>query len=498
MPLTVDQVAALPDLGLVVRTTSTALDRQVRWVSVSELPDPVPWLDGGELLLTTGMGLADDPAQLREYVARLADADVAALGFGVGIHHPQIPSALLDEAAARGLPVLEVPRPVPFVAIGKAVLRLLSAEEYAESAASYEAQRQLIRAALKADGDDIAAGVAGVLARHVGGFVLVLGRAGQLVCASPPAAADRVDDLVDEVQRLLPRGLLASSSMSTADEHLVMVPIGTHGSADGFLAVGSTRRLTTADQAVMNLAVSVLSWHGSTPGGLPGEPAAWRELALAHFRAVGLDPGSAQRLGLQGIDVSAGRAIAVRGSDLHAAQRIIDSWPGSAVCPAGAGLLAGLVGEPDEATLALVAADAGVAAIGLSAAHDLRAPEGVQRALDEARQAATSGRGVRWFGSEAATGVLGLVDHDTARAWAIAMLGPLQDSPDGPELRATVRAWLRRNGQVDAAAGDLGVHRHTVRHRLRRVENVLQRSLDDPGTRADLWQALSVVDIAEA
>jgi purine catabolism regulator len=57
----------------------------------------------------------------------------------------------------------------------------------------------------------------------------------------------------------------------------------------------------------------------------------------------------------------------------------------------------------------------------------------------------------------------------------------------------TLQAWLGQHGQVDAAAHRLGVHRHTVRHRLRRAEAVLGRSLDDPGVRADLWFALRSV-----
>ena len=58
MPLTVGQVAALPDLGLQVRTGGSGLDREVRWVAVSELPDPTPWIEPGDLLLTTGMSIA--------------------------------------------------------------------------------------------------------------------------------------------------------------------------------------------------------------------------------------------------------------------------------------------------------------------------------------------------------------------------------------------------------------------------------------------------------
>ena len=44
-------------LKLGVLSGQDALDRPVRWVAVSELEDPTPFLEGGELVLTTGMRL---------------------------------------------------------------------------------------------------------------------------------------------------------------------------------------------------------------------------------------------------------------------------------------------------------------------------------------------------------------------------------------------------------------------------------------------------------
>jgi DNA-binding PucR family transcriptional regulator len=73
----------------------------------------------------------------------------------------------------------------------------------------------------------------------------------------------------------------------------------------------------------------------------------------------------------------------------------------------------------------------------------------------------------------------------------VGYLGELLTTAEGPELMDTLHAWLDQHGQVDAAAQRLGIHRHTVRHRLRRAEGVLGRPLDDPAVRADLWFALS-------
>lgn len=55
------------------------VDRPVRWVHITELTDPASFLKGGELVLTTGMPLPDDPAGVRRYVDELAAVGAAAL-----------------------------------------------------------------------------------------------------------------------------------------------------------------------------------------------------------------------------------------------------------------------------------------------------------------------------------------------------------------------------------------------------------------------------------
>ena len=55
------------DLDVRLVAGEAGLENAVRWVHISELEDPTPWLSGGELLLTTGMGLLD-PDRQREFV----------------------------------------------------------------------------------------------------------------------------------------------------------------------------------------------------------------------------------------------------------------------------------------------------------------------------------------------------------------------------------------------------------------------------------------------
>src|SRR2546423_3122645 len=111
--LTVRELARDLELGLLAG--DDAADAPVRWVHISELPDPTPWLSGGELLLTTGMGLRD-AAGARAYVERLADHGLAGLGFGLGFDHDEVPAGVLEAARARGFPVFAVPYELPFLA----------------------------------------------------------------------------------------------------------------------------------------------------------------------------------------------------------------------------------------------------------------------------------------------------------------------------------------------------------------------------------------------
>ncbi len=501
MPLTVGQVASLPELGLLVRTTSSSLDRPVRWVAVSEHADPTPWIEAGDLLLTTGMSLPDAVDVIEGYVERLVAADVAGLGFGVGFGRDTVPTTLLAAADRVGLPVLEVPKPVPFVAVSKAVSRLLTAEEYADSAASFDCQRRLIRAALAERGGAEAEGVIPVLAKHVGGFALHLDSSGDVISAHPRSSAARIAELSGEVDRLRPRGLLGSASIASADEHIVILPIGVKGSADGFLVVGSPHPLRSADQAVMNVSVSLLSWEASRPLAIDEGMDAWRGLLIAHAVEHGLSQHVLSELGLHNLGPARAVALTWRGADgrpvpdavVSAAQRT-----GRVVLSRRSGGDVGGVAGVDEdgalpAHLRALASAPGVLTVGVSCVLDLTDPVNVRQAIDQADRAATFGPGLHAYGDDSSRGLASLLDAATTTAWAASYLGDLMVAAEGPELMDTLRAWLDQHGQVDAAAQQLGIHRHTVRHRLRRAEGALGRSLDDPGVRADLWFALDAV-----
>jgi purine catabolism regulator len=502
VPPRLRDITAIADLGLTVRAAASGLDRPVRWVAVSELEDPAPFLEGGELLLTTGMRLPEKAAACSAYVRRLVDAGVVALGLGVGLSHASVPDALVTAAERAGLVLLEVPEGTPFIAVTKAVSRLLAAEEYDEAARGFAAQRDLIRGALTAE-DGGTHAVVTRLAKHVGGFALVLDPSGGVVQASPADAAARASELAGEIARLRPKGLLASAVVSGATEYVVIQPLGVRGRARGFLAVGAPGPLRANDQAVVNLAVSLLSLSLARAEGRSSAERGVRAAALRLLldgRAADLPLEPLGWAGLRGrpVRVLVARPAGVDAAAVAAAEdRLAEALPGSAVA-------AGLV--VDDPTVVVGVAPAALAVDGATTAAedvdvlvgvgvgdeaDVDDTSGLARSWARARRAlAAGGAGVRSY-DDLGGGLEALLDPAAADAWAAALLAPLEEPGERADLAATLLAWLSRHGQVDAAAADLGVHRHTVRHRLRRAEALLGRSLDDPGVRAELYLALT-------
>nr|MBA2349365.1 PucR family transcriptional regulator ligand-binding domain-containing protein [Solirubrobacterales bacterium] len=166
----------LRDLDVRVLCGQDALSAPVRWVHISELSDPTPFLSGGELLLTTGLGLGSESEQ-RAYVRRLAEHGLAGLGVGVGFGLDTVPAPMVEEAQDRGFTLFEIPYELPFIALTeKAFVRLVN-EQYAVLQRSIATQERLQRIVLSGGGlDAVAQATAGLIA----GSVLVFDPRGEL------------------------------------------------------------------------------------------------------------------------------------------------------------------------------------------------------------------------------------------------------------------------------------------------------------------------------
>jgi purine catabolism regulator len=121
---TVANVLAMPALQSgrpLVLAGRDRLDRLVRWLHVLELEDITTLLRGGELILTTGIGLPDDASRLRAYVDALVDADASGLLIETGRRFTEVPEAMIRACDRAGLPLVQLRRQLPFVELTEAV-----------------------------------------------------------------------------------------------------------------------------------------------------------------------------------------------------------------------------------------------------------------------------------------------------------------------------------------------------------------------------------------
>src|SRR5215211_5545398 len=168
------------EMGLELTTGDAGADAPVRWVHISELPDPTPWLSGGGLLLITGIQLETDERQ-REFVRLLSGHHLSGLGFGTGFDHEQLPAALLEEARELGFPVFEVPYELPFIALTEKAFTRLVNEQYEVLQRGIAIHKRLERLVLEERGLDE---VVRALAAATGGAVWVLSARGETMAST--------------------------------------------------------------------------------------------------------------------------------------------------------------------------------------------------------------------------------------------------------------------------------------------------------------------------
>ncbi|RSS32357.1 PucR family transcriptional regulator [Streptomyces sp. WAC08241] len=480
-PVPLAALLARRDLGL--RLLAGPADASLHWVHTSEMADPYPYLLGGELLMTAGVQLAD-PAR---YVERVVEAGAAALAFGVTPVYDTVPAALVEACARRGLPLLEVPPRTPFTAVARAVWRLMAEARLHELRRVTEAQQSLATAAAR---PAPVPAVLGALAARLGGRAVLLAPDGTESAAAgrevPPEASRTLRELAGV---LGPRpGGPASASGEDGGLRLAAYALG---SGDGLALGVATERRDPGDHTIAGVAVVLLSLLTAPHR---GADAAVRDGALVRLllgaspaeAAAALDPGPwtvVHARGGDGTPFAAADLAASLGTALVEAEGA--TAPEKALGEAGAARVSGAA--PTSVRLLLPASSAVTARSGWflgtsapAAAEDLPAADR-QAARALRRAEATRSALVR----HRPGGLASLMDPDEAAAHARTLLAPLNEP-----LRETLRAWLSLHGNWDRTAVALDVHRNTVRQRVTRCATLLDRDLDDPDVRMELWFAL--------
>lgn len=375
--LTVESL--ISELGLELSSGRGHAGAHVRWVHITELVDPTPWLKGGELLLTTGIQLKGPKLQ-RELIERLAEHEIAGLGFGTGFAHKKLPVALVNAARKRDFPVFEVPYELPFIAITERVFAQLVDERYE------------------------------MLQRSMAGDVLAEALTGNLY----------------------PEELRAK-----------LHPFG------------------IGEQA------AVLAFATSDP--TLGAPLLERLLERAGVNSL----------------------VAIRGGLLCAVIAIDGVEPDPLELAARA-----------RAELAARLGEVRAAASRPAATHALRL------SFHEARCALEAARLRNGDGEQAAVAsykdlgafqlLLSLQDDDALMSYCRGVLGPVEQGEGeyGDELLRSLDVFIEHNGHWEKAASALYCHRHTLRYRIRRVEQLTGRDFSSARDRIEFWLALRGRELA--
>ena len=227
----------LAPAGPHVLTAHDRLEVPVSWVHSSEIFEIGPLLAGGELLLTTGLGLAGlDAGTRRHYVRDLAERGVAGIAFEVGRTFDAVPEEMLHEGSAAHLPIIELPRVVPFIEVCRVANSAIVADELTDLRL-----QSTLDAALH---DDLTApgGVAamlGHLSDATGGPIVLVGTNGALI------AAHGVDD--DRAAWQVVDTALATATISVRGREIGRVVAGGAASGTSTSSTPSVSRARLAD-----------------------------------------------------------------------------------------------------------------------------------------------------------------------------------------------------------------------------------------------------------
>jgi purine catabolism regulator len=527
--LTVREVLA--DVEVALLAGEANLDIPVRWVHISELADPTPWLSGGELLLTTGIAL-DTAKRQRDYIATLADHGLAGLGLGTGFTHDKVPKALVEAARQRSFPLFEVPYELPFIALTEHAFTRLVNEQYALLQRSIAAQERLQRIVLSERGLDA---IVGALATVIGGPALVFDGRGELQAMRTFRRAlddEVVAALGDELRERARRGEGASFVPSHPEmaPRALALPVGGGEVPDRtvpqawLVAAKDSGGLAEIDRLILHQAVTVVALELLR-----------RRVADSTERRLAGDVLSAAIAGeLEGAELSrrlepfglGGRVTALvlspaertthEACEAALTDALRDEAVSGLVASSGRHLVALLPGFPDDELFELAERSVARTADALGA----RPAAGVGRAVAagraresyhearcalEARELGSSSpANGRANGASAAPAVatyrdlgsfqllLSLQDSDALSLFCESLLGPIDNGEGhyGGELMRSLEAFIECNGQWEAAARRLYCHRHTLRYRIRKVEEMTGRDLGSARDRIEFWLAL--------
>jgi PucR family transcriptional regulator, purine catabolism regulatory protein len=467
---TVNDIVGVPELRLSVAAGADGLGNEVSWLHVSELTDPTPFLEGGELLLTTGLGVGELATTQRAYVRRLAKHGLAALGFGIGFGFPEVPAPLAEEAERLAFPVLTVPYEVPFVAITKAAFTHLANEQLQQVTRALAVHERLADAVLQGRGLQA---LLAVVCNHLNCSLALVDEGGRVVSERHAGRRLPFDEALE-----LP--VVAEGEVATLKAARDGKPFGDydrlvlhHGQTALAFELSRRRAVSAAE---LRLAGDLLE-------DLEDERLDDRETSR-RMAAFGLEPEApyaaflaAPRNGLSGERL---RQEVAEELDRRSVRYL------STARRDRAAFLVEAPSEDDVLSLAHSIAEAepqARVAVGRPASG-----RALGRSLLEARAALDAASGaVATYRDLGSLELLLSLPDPALEAFVDRVLGP---AATNPRLLQSLAALLDSGCRWSVAAEELGVHRHTLRYRMERLREQTGRHPDEPEQRMELWLAV--------
>ncbi|MGB8402525.1 MAG: PucR family transcriptional regulator [Mycobacterium sp.] len=492
------------DLHLRLLAGAAGVGREVNLVLTTELANPAEWLSGGELVLTTGIGLPAGVSGRRRYLQLLAQSGVAAVGFGTGLTFDAVPDELVAGAEEFGLALIEVPLRTPFAAVVQRVSSRIAALQYDAVLRASRAQPRITRAVV----GDGPRGVAAELGRALKAGIVVLDPLGTVIASHPANLSVTTINLVrDSVEPGTASGVrvLADGTAVTQQD----IRVG--GRSHGVLAVVSPTALSPVDQVLLGHANSLLALDFEKPVRLreaqrglneqafglllTGEHdlgPAWAQVAHAsdgkgrvRVLVVDMDADVDSKKSVRRVHTALVRALEAAGHQVfvHSSDmRLTVLVPGTETVDSAAALLAGIDRSARKSIRSGLSGVQPLARLADSAANAGLAASVAERGGVPLEFAALAGSALLSFGES----------REVLIALGGAVLGPVveHDARHGTGLLTALRAYLEANGHWESAAAAIGVHRHTMRKRIETVEALLGVDLAVARVRAELLLAI--------
>ncbi len=506
------------------------LDRPVRWVHSSEVPDIASLLRGGELVLTTGIGLPPDDAGVRAFIAELAEVAVVGLFVELGRRFTgSLPRPMVTAAAKHGLVLVELRRATPFVQITEAVHALIVDAQLAELRATEEIHQRFTE--LSVEGAEPAEVV--TQAASLGGGPVVLENLSRQVLAYD-SAGDRADLLLHDWEAHSRRIAPAGRTGFDPDTAWLVTTVGARGQDWGRLLLRwsgpeppPTRLTILLERAASTLALGRLirrdaeglerQVHRSVLSALLDHTRPVDEVVV-RAKALGVPLERRQLVGVvirhrsDDTELLGGEAAQARLRDLAEAvsqalreAKLTGLASGIDEHSVGA-LLALRPGDDEDAALAALstALRRGRPAVVIAAGSGVLSPREARRSLVEARQVADAARHDRRdvpvyrLPHVGLVGLLHLLrDEPRVQTFVERELGPLlaYDAKHPREqLLGSLRAYLESGRNKSAAAGLAHLSRPAFYERLARIGRVLGVDLDSVDACLSLHVALLALD----